>query len=154
MRECIGLVGQADPVQKLYGLFLSFFLAHQLQIYRGQHNVFLHAQMGEEIKALKHHADVLAHLVDVHLFVGDFVSIHKNLPFGCLFQTVQTPQERGLSAAGRADHADHFALGHRQIDALENIQMVKTLFQIMNDYLFCHSSVSFPYNVPKSSKGM
>ena len=56
--------------------------------------------MRENVELLEHHANLLAMVVDVDLFVGDVYAFKDNLAARRLFQQIQTPQKRRLAAAG------------------------------------------------------
>ena len=118
--EHIGFIGQADTGQQLLGTLGSLFLALELEQLRGQAEVLLDGQVGEEVEVLEHHAHLLAHSVDVGI-----VHLH---PFkldgagGGDLQPVQAPQKGGLAAAGGADQAHHVAAVDVDIDALEHVQ--------------------------------
>ena len=73
--------------------------------------------MRENVEVLEHHADLLAVVIDVDLFVGDVHAFKDNLAAGRLFQQVQTPQKRRLAAAGRADDRNDLTLMNCFVDS-------------------------------------
>ena len=124
--EHIGFIGQADTGQQLLGTLGSLLLALELEQLRGQAEVLLDGQVGEEVEVLEHHAHLLAHGVNV-----GFVHFHAlkfDAAAGGDLQPVQAAQERGFAAAGGADQADHIAAVNVNVDALEDIQRGGGLF--------------------------
>ena len=124
--EDIGLIGQAHAGQQLVGTGGGLLLVLELEQFRGQAEVLLDGQVGEEIEVLEHHAHLLAHGVNV-----GFVHFHAlkfDAAAGGDLQPVQAAQERGFAAAGGADQADHIAAVNVNVDALEDIQRGGGLF--------------------------
>ena len=78
---------------------------------------------------LEHHADVLAHLVEVDLLVGQVELVDDDLAAGDVLQLVQAAQERRLAGARRPDDADHFTLADGGVDAVEHLQVAERLLQ-------------------------
>ena len=118
--EHIGFIGQADTGQQLLGTLGSLLLALELEQLRGQAEVLLDGQVGEEVEVLEHHAHLLAHGIDVGI-------IHLDAPkldgaAGGDLQPVQAAQEGRLAAAGGADQADHVAAVDVDINTLQHVQ--------------------------------
>ena len=126
----VGLVSQAHPAQQGHGLFFRLVLGDLLFQHRSQGHVFQHRQVGEHVEMLEHHADALAVLGDVQLFVGDVLALEKDLAAVRRFQQVQTPEKGGLAAAGGADDGHHLATADLGGDALQHLQLAETLFQV------------------------
>ncbi len=55
--------------------------------------------MVEQVKVLKHHSDVFAHLVDIHLFCRKYRNRRRLWFRGRLLKTVETTQKGGFSRA-------------------------------------------------------
>jgi hypothetical protein len=66
---------------------------------------------------LENHAAVAAGAVDG-------VAVDRNVPGGWFLESGDDPQQRRLSAAGRADHADELALPNGQIDRRQGFDFV------------------------------
>ena len=79
--------GQADALQQLHRLGVSFGLLHQAQLDRGQRDVLFHRQVGEQVEMLEHHAHLLAHMVNI--VVGHSLAVEDDLAAVRLFQPVQ-----------------------------------------------------------------
>ena len=126
----IGLVPQAHPAQQGHGLLFRLILGDLLFQNRGQCHIFQHRQVGEHIEMLEHHADALAVLGDVQLFVGDVLSLEEDLAAVRGFQQVQATEKRGLAAAGGADDGHHLAPADSRGDALQHLQLAEALFQV------------------------
>ena len=118
--EDIGLIGQAHAGQQLVGTGGGLLLVLELEQFRGQAEVLLDGQVGEEVEVLEHHAHLLAHGVNV-----GFVHFHAlkfDAAAGGDLQPVQAAQEGGLAAAGGADQADHIAAVDVDVDAPQHVQ--------------------------------
>ena len=98
----------------------------------GQGAVVQHVFVVEQVKALEHHADALAQAVQVGVQVRQVLAAEPDVAAVRLLQQVQAAKQRGLAGAGGADDAHHLALLHVQVDALEDLQGAKGLFQSMN----------------------
>ena len=97
----------------------------------GQLLVQLHAERDVVVdrhrkrrRLLEHHADPRAQRIQVDRRVDDVLAVHHHLAGGALagievVHPVQHAQQRGLAAAGRADHAGHLAVRKIQVDALQ-----------------------------------
>ena len=118
--EHIGFIGQADTGQQLLGTLGSLLLALELEQLRGQAEVLLDGQVGEEVEVLEHHAHLLAHGIDVGIIHLDALKLDGAA--GGDLQSVQAAQEGRLAAAGGADQADHIAAVDVDVDALQDIQ--------------------------------
>ncbi len=78
----------------------------------------------ERRRLLEHHADAAAQRVEVDARVDDVGAVHHHLPLGALARVevvhpVQHPQQGGLAAAGRADHAGDLPGRQVERDRLE-----------------------------------
>ena len=72
---------------------------------------------------LEDHAHLPPDGVNVHLGVGDDDAVEGDRAGGRLLQQVQTPQEGGLSGAGRADDHHFLPRGDVLVDVVQH-QMV------------------------------
>ena len=116
----VGLVGQADAGQQLFGALVSFLLVLQLEQGGGQAEVLLDRQVREEVEVLEHHPHLLADGINVAVI--DLDALKLDGAAGGDLQPVQAAQEGGLAAAGRADQADHVAAVDVDVDALQDIE--------------------------------
>ena len=78
--------------------FLLGALEHLLL---GKHNVALGGEVREQVEALKHHADLRAHGVDVGALGRDFGVLEKHLAARGLLEQVHAAQERGFAGTRR-----------------------------------------------------
>ena len=81
---------------------------------------------------LEHHADILAHLVQVGLFIGQVVAVHDDRAAGDLLQPVKAAQEGGLAAARGAQHDNDLALINISRYIAQNLQIAEVLLQMLN----------------------
>ena len=83
--------------------------------------------MREEIEALEHHTEVFTHLVDVGLWIGDFLAIDDNMSAGWFFKQIDAAQEGTLTGTGRSDDGDDFPIFDGFGDALRTSKSPKDL---------------------------
>jgi len=79
---------------------------------------------------LEDHADLLAHLVDVGVLVGEITTFDDDLARCHFFQEIQAAQEGGLAGARRPDHGDDLTLVDSGGDALEDLVRTERLVEI------------------------
>ncbi len=82
--------------------------------------------MGEQIEALKDHADLgtLACDIPVAIFrqatvaivITDHVAVDVDMTAVDLLQMIDAAQESALAGTGRADNHDHFVFPHFEVD--------------------------------------
>ena len=97
-----------------------------------EHHVALGGEVREQVEALEHHADLLAHLVDVRLGVVDLGVLEPDLAARGLLETVDAAQQRRLARAGRAEDDDDLALVDVDVDALEHLEVAEGLAQVLD----------------------
>ena len=120
---------------------------------QGQGYIFQRSILGEEIEALEHQTQMqsvaalfavsegfAAATVKKHFFA--FVGIYNDLTVSRCFQKVQTAQQSGLAAAGRADNRQGFAPLKGKADVLEHLDLAKALTQIFN-FKYCHAAAPY-----------
>ena len=78
--------------------------------------------------------------IDAH--IGNVDAVKNNGAGGCVLHTVETAQKRALSASGRADDDNLFAVFDICRYPCQNIKVAKALFQVNYVYHFC--AASFP----------
>jgi hypothetical protein len=81
---------------------------------------------------LEHHADVLAHLVEVDLRVREVEVVDDHGSAGDVLQFVETAQERRLARARRPDDAHDLAVFDRGVDAVEDDEFPERLLQTLD----------------------
>ena len=82
---------------------------HLAEFYRGKHDIFQNRHVRKQIKLLKHHADLLTDMIDVHRWVRQIGSLKQHMPRRRNLQQIQGAQKRGFTAAGRSDQRQHVA---------------------------------------------
>ena len=96
---------------------------------------------------LEYHTDALTVFGDVQLFVRHILSLEQHLPGIRGLQKIQAPQEGGLSAAGGADDGYNLIFVEADVDALQDLQLMKFFFKVNNPEnfpLIFHETSSFP----------
>jgi hypothetical protein len=130
-RVGVALVGEADARQERLGPFprLGRLLAQNL--HRALDDVLEGGEVGEEVEALEDHADAaplardfgIRQLVEEVALapVADELARHP-------------AQEGALARAGGADDAEHLALRHPEVDALEHLVAAEALAHVRCDH--------------------
>jgi len=111
-------VGQAHTLQKRHGLRLGLLGAFSLELHGSNGQVLHDIHMGEQVKLLKHHAHLLAVLVNVCLGIRYIGPLKIDLALCGFLQKVQTSQERTFARTGRAYHKHHITFVYIYIDSL------------------------------------
>ena len=88
----------------------------------------------KEIEALKNHAQVLTHVIEVGLRIGDFDAVEEDGAGGRYLKGVDAAKHRALARSRRAEHNDLFARHDVEIDAVEHDMVAEGFLQILNGY--------------------
>ena len=104
------LLRQIDTLKHLHRALLRLRLTALPELHRCQHQIMQDIHIIEEIEMLEHHADVLADLIHIHLFIGDVDPIHLDLSGRHILELVQAAKKGRLTGAGRAEDDDDLAL--------------------------------------------
>ena len=131
-RVGFGLVGQTHAVQQVQGLLLGFTLRGLFQLHRGQRHVAHDVEVIEQVEVLEHHADILAHFVQIGFLVGQVVAIHNDCAAGDFFQAVQAAQKSRLAAAGGAEDDNDLALIDIRRHIAQDLEVAEVFFQMLN----------------------
>jgi hypothetical protein len=117
------------------GLLGGQFAHHE----RPERDVLQCGHMWEKVEALKHHADVGALAVEhavgkwsegaVGLVQAHGLAVDEDAPALGHLEDVDATQERGLAGAAGADHDDHFAGAHGEIDAIDHHRVAEALHE-------------------------
>jgi hypothetical protein len=81
----------------------------------------------EEVELLEDDPDPLADRGDVHALACDLVALEVDVPAVERLEQVDAAQQRALAAAARADHDQHLAGIHCQVDAVEDEVVAEAL---------------------------
>ena len=127
-RESVRLVRKADALQKPHSVLARLFLGSLFQFGRGKHHVAHNVQIVEQVEQLEHHTNVLAHLVDIGMLVGDIVTVDNDCAAGDLLEAVEAAQESRLTRTGRPEDNDDLALMDVDRNVLEDFQIAEILF--------------------------
>src|SRR5262249_16543000 len=82
-------------------------------------------QVRKKVELLKHHADAVAHLLDVAYIAGQLHAVDDDTPFLMLLEPVDAPDQRRLSRSGRAADDHLLAASNREIDIAQHVEIVK-----------------------------
>ena len=122
------------PVDLLLNDILAGFLDPQ-----AEGNVFINVQVGEERVALEYGID----LPLVRRHVVNALAVKDDGALVLLQKSAQDAQQRGLSAAGRAQQGHKFIFKNVQVHALEDDLPVKVLDDIPEFNELSHGRLSF-----------
>ena len=137
-------VGQAHLLNELPGSLLQLLHRCLFQQLGGQHHVFQHGILGEQVEGLEHQAKMEPVLPDlavaeplVVLPVEKGLAVHPDGAALGGFQEIQAAQQGGLAAAGGADDGKHLALFHGKGDVLQDGGAAEAFLNVVN-FQYCH----------------
>ena len=80
------------------------------------------------------------------IFAGQLLSIDVDMAAGGLFQKIHAAHRGGLARAGRPDDDQLFALGHFQVDILQNVKISEVFLHMfqLDHFAFPFSHFLFP----------
>ncbi|MCY1401365.1 hypothetical protein D9M71_164820 [compost metagenome] len=81
---------------------------------------------------LEHNADFLPQAIEVGGAVMDLDAVNANVAFLDRFQAVDAHQQGRFAGAGAADDRHHFALVHRQVDALDHFEVAEGFMYVVD----------------------
>ena len=140
-RVALRLVAESHALQEFHRALPHLGLRLAADLDRRLHDVFQRRHVREQVEALEHHADVLAlegdfllpQLVQLvaTLPVPDEHAVDVQPPGVDLLEVVDAAQQRRLARAGRPDQAEHLALLHLEVDAVEHPQAAEALADLL-----------------------
>ena len=142
----VGTLGKSHKVQQFHSTLLSLLVRGAC--YEGRHHhIFQGCELGQELVKLEDEADVAVaetcHAVGGK--VGNILACYDDTAFVGPVQSTHNLQQRGLASTAGTHDADHLALAHLQVDALEHLQIAKTLlytFYSYHDHWSGYSSIT------------
>ena len=102
------------------------------QLARGQHHIFEHGLVREEVERLEHHTHLLAHQMDGITFSEDILSIDDDTASGGLFQQIQAAEQSALACTRGTDDGDDLAAMDVGIDVFQHIERPVAFLQVGN----------------------
>lgn len=130
-------------ISQLLGLLLCLVV----QLHGGQGQVLQHRHVRVQVELLEHHAGGLAHELCLVL-AGQLLAVDVDVAAGGLLQKVHAAHGGGLARTGRPNDDQLFALGHFQVDILQNVQITEVFF-----HMFQLDHGTFPFSSCISSPG-
>ena len=118
--------------QMLHRNFFSLGLAHLFERDGRERAVVEHVHVVEQVKALEHHADVLAQLVDVAALGRKVLAVEPDVARVRGLEQVEAAQEGRLTRTRGADDGDDLARIDGQVDALEHLERTEALAQALD----------------------
>src|SRR5882672_12436994 len=126
----IGFLGQSHPRQQRASTLQRLDPRLLLHIDRSLDDVLQRGAMREQVEALEHHRDSRPDRDDRGRIAIHPRAFDKNIAAVIAFQSVDTAQDGGFSRARGTDDADHLALLDRRRDALQHLDLAKTLVNV------------------------
>src|SRR6266446_2787434 len=126
-RRVVGAVGQPHPLERGAAELVGLGARLARHLAQGERHVAERRHGRIEVEGLEHHADALARMVDVGSGIEHVDAVDHHRAGGRLLQPVEAAQQGRLARAGRADHEHQLALGHREIDALQDMKGAEML---------------------------
>ena len=111
---------------------LGLGLAHLFERDGRERAVVEHIHVVEQVKALEHHADVLAQLVDVAALGREVLAVEPDVARVRGLEQVEAAQEGRLARTRGADDGDDLAGIDGQVDALEYLERAEALAQALD----------------------
>ena len=91
-----------------------------------------HIHVVEQVKALEHHADVLAEFIDIAALGRKVLAVEPDVARVRGLEQVEATQEGRLARARGADNGDDLAGVNGQVDALEYLERAEALAQALD----------------------
>ena len=118
--------------QMLHRNFFSLGLAHLFEHDGRKRAVVEHVHVVEQVKALEHHADVLAEFIDIAALGRKVLAVEPDVARVRGLEQIEAAQEGRLARARGADNGDDLAGVNGQVDALEYLERAEALAQALN----------------------
>src|SRR5580704_2077212 len=131
IRQIVHTVGEADADEPVLGAPARLIPLQAAHLEEAEHDVLARRQMRKQIEELEHHPDIGADAGEIALATRatarahavaeadlDPVDLDRAVIIG--LERVDAAQERGLAAAGGADHHHRLAARDVEIDAVEH----------------------------------
>ena len=123
-------------VRQLLGLLLCLVV----QLHGGEGQVFQNSHVRVQVELLEHHAGGLAHEPGL-ILPRQLLPVNVNMAAGGLLQKVHAAHRGGLARTGRPDDDQLFALGHFQVDILQNVKISEVFL-----HMFQLDHFAFPFS--------
>ena len=117
-----GAVGEADARERGAAELVGLGARLARHLAQRERDVSERRHVRIEVERLEHHADALARMVDVGARVQKIDAVHPHASGRRHLEPVQAAQQRGLARARRPDDEHELALGHHQVDALQDVK--------------------------------
>ena len=116
----------------LHRNFFSLGLAHLFERDGRKRAVVEHIHVVEQVKALEHHANVFAQLIDIAALGREVLAVEPDVARVRGLEQVEAAQESRLARARGADNGDDLAGVNGQVNALEHLERAEALAQALD----------------------
>src|SRR5215467_3760196 len=123
----VGLLGNLHPAEVLHGDVFGLAARHLLHPNRSQAEIVEDGQVRKQVKALKHHPDLGADLIDLADVVGELDALDNDLALLVLLQPIDAADEGRFAGARRPTNDDLLALIDRQVDVAQHVELAEPL---------------------------
>ena len=89
---------------------------------------------------LEHHPHLLTMMVDIRFWIGDIHIIHIDVPGRRSLQTVQTPQQRGLTRTGGPNDNHNLSLMDLQRHTVQRLDL--SILKVHLDIFYTNQRIS------------
>ena len=105
----LGLLGHAHALEQAHGATARLFSRETQHVGGGEHHVFQHGHVREQVELLEDHAQLGAHGSELATFLRQRLAIDKNLTRVDGLQTIDGAAEGRFARTGWANNHDNFA---------------------------------------------
>src|ERR1043165_3025214 len=148
-------MAQPDLLEQLVSFSFSFLLWRVQHVHRRFDDVPDYRQVRKQIEVLKHCADFESQIFDAAPVVrrrkSGLESYAVALDHAAVdrLETIETAQQRRLTTARSADHAEHGLRRHFEANPLQDLDTAETLAQVSDAN---HAVASSARSVPRSRR--
>lgn len=111
-------------------LAFSFFCP--LDLYGTHHTVLKNRHILKKVKALKNHTHLFPVGIDIHLGVGDILSMVENTAAGGSLKKIHAAQQCGLAGTRSTDNGYHITLIYTEMDIFKYFMISKAFHEMGN----------------------
>ena len=126
----IGLVGQAHPGQSFHAHGFGLGFAHFLHLAQGQSDIAQRRHVRVQVERLKHHAHLLAQIIEVDARQGDVFAVDHHRPRLRHLEQIAAAQQGAFARARGPDDEHQLARGHAEVHPMQHGQGAVSLAQL------------------------
>jgi hypothetical protein len=132
VRVRLGFFAKPYPCQRLQPERFCLWSCLSDDFSQSQSDIAQCIEMRIQVELLEHHADLLAHAVDVHVGPSNVGAVDHHRAAGGLLEPVAATQQRRLAGARGPDDEDELALRDDKVDPLQHLEGAEGFMQFPN----------------------